>query len=234
MDQVEYIDPDVINGLNLYAYCSNNPAMGYDPEGTWNWGKFWRAVAVVAVAAVAVTTITAVTVISGGTATPVLVGAGVGAITSAGTSAVTQLATTGNIDVAQLFVDASIGAVTGALGGSSIGHLGSALGNGLTEAVGSVAGDWVAGNAVDWGSAATSFATGAFFGAFSKGAQNKMSSNVLNKRAAYKKKPNTNNKHNLEIAKKMRTKNALKNMIPDSADFLFGFIEFGVNFGLAF
>lgn len=40
MDQVEYLAPDVVNGLNLYVYCLNNPVMGYDPEGTWNWGKF--------------------------------------------------------------------------------------------------------------------------------------------------------------------------------------------------
>jgi len=35
MDQVEYLAPEVVNGLNLYAYCLNNPVMGYDPDGTW-------------------------------------------------------------------------------------------------------------------------------------------------------------------------------------------------------
>ena len=29
-----------INSYNLYAYCSNNPIMGYDPMGTWDWGVF--------------------------------------------------------------------------------------------------------------------------------------------------------------------------------------------------
>ena len=35
MDAVEYLNPDVVNGLNVYAYCLNNPVMGYDPNGTW-------------------------------------------------------------------------------------------------------------------------------------------------------------------------------------------------------
>ena len=40
-DSIEYLAPAVIHGLNLYAYCGNNPVMGYDPEGTWDWSTFW-------------------------------------------------------------------------------------------------------------------------------------------------------------------------------------------------
>ena len=32
-DTVEYLDPESINGLNLYAYCGNNPVMYSDPTG---------------------------------------------------------------------------------------------------------------------------------------------------------------------------------------------------------
>src|SRR5690554_6211115 len=33
-DDVSYLDPENINGLNLYAYCGNNPVMCYDSIGT--------------------------------------------------------------------------------------------------------------------------------------------------------------------------------------------------------
>ena len=40
---------------NLFAYCNNNPVTGYDPDGAWDWGNFfkgsgWIATGIVAVA----------------------------------------------------------------------------------------------------------------------------------------------------------------------------------------
>ena len=43
-DDISYIQPTDINGLNLFAYCGNNPVMYTDPEGTWSWSSFWRGV----------------------------------------------------------------------------------------------------------------------------------------------------------------------------------------------
>ncbi|MDE7083300.1 MAG: RHS repeat-associated core domain-containing protein, partial [Clostridia bacterium] len=32
-DSVEYAEPETVNGINLYAYCGNNPVMNIDPTG---------------------------------------------------------------------------------------------------------------------------------------------------------------------------------------------------------
>ena len=32
-DDIEYLDPESVNGLNLYCYCLNNPIMYVDPTG---------------------------------------------------------------------------------------------------------------------------------------------------------------------------------------------------------
>ena len=34
-DGLEYLDPETLGGLNLYAYCGNNPVMGIDPSGNF-------------------------------------------------------------------------------------------------------------------------------------------------------------------------------------------------------
>ncbi|MBR2617754.1 MAG: RHS repeat-associated core domain-containing protein, partial [Paludibacteraceae bacterium] len=54
-DAAEYIDPETPNGLNLYAYCVNDPVnyadpSGHDPEW-WQWALFGVGAALVAVAA---------------------------------------------------------------------------------------------------------------------------------------------------------------------------------------
>lgn len=37
-DTIDYLAPDTINGLNLYAYCGNNPVMKVDPSGHFSGG----------------------------------------------------------------------------------------------------------------------------------------------------------------------------------------------------
>ncbi len=65
-DDVSYLDPESIGGLNLYAYCVNNPIMSVDPGGTkWNWLKFIGGLVVAAIVVVGVAALTAATMGAG-------------------------------------------------------------------------------------------------------------------------------------------------------------------------
>jgi len=69
-DDISYLGANGdLQGFNLYAYCSNNPVMGYDPMGTWNWKSIVKAIATVAFVATAI----ALTAVSFGISTPVIV-----------------------------------------------------------------------------------------------------------------------------------------------------------------
>lgn len=43
-DKIEYLDPSVASGLNLYCYCLNDPVMNSDPEGTIIIPRFIRII----------------------------------------------------------------------------------------------------------------------------------------------------------------------------------------------
>lgn len=122
-DDISYLDPENINGLNLYAYCGNNPVMYEDPSGHMpSWLK-WLCVGVVAVAAVAAVVVG--TVVTGGTLGAVIAGAGVGAIAGG---------TIGGINAAVNGDDVASGILGGALTGAAVGAtgaLGGVVGTGI-------------------------------------------------------------------------------------------------------
>ena len=103
IDDISYIDPETINGLNLYAYCNNNPVMATDGTGTMpNWLKW----------------------LIGGV---VIIGLGVAVVVTGGAAA----GVAGFI-VAGAFKGAVIGALSGALVSGTIGGITSAVnGNGF-------------------------------------------------------------------------------------------------------
>ena len=53
-DDISYLDPETINGLNLYAYCGNNPVMRIDENGNAWWDWLLGAIAVIGMVALSV------------------------------------------------------------------------------------------------------------------------------------------------------------------------------------
>ena len=77
IDDISYLDPDSINGLNLYAYCLNNPVMMTDDNGCLpNWAKWLLGAVVIIGLGIA-------TAFTGGAAGVILGAAFYGALTGA-------------------------------------------------------------------------------------------------------------------------------------------------------
>lgn len=62
IDDISYLAPETINGLNLYAYCGNNPVMRVDENGNAWWDWLFKALAFIAVGV----SLVAVTIFTGG------------------------------------------------------------------------------------------------------------------------------------------------------------------------
>lgn len=132
VDGIENIDSENVNGLNLFAYCNNNPVMNIDPEGTWSWKGFWRVVAAVAI----VVAVTAAAVVTAGVAAAA-VGASVGTVMACtavggalagGLEIVRQVNENGaeEINFGSVAIEAFTGSAMGAISGAT-GTSGSAI-----------------------------------------------------------------------------------------------------------
>ena len=98
IDDISYLDPETINGLNLYAYCGNNPVMHVDPNGTFILSLFLICLGIGLVAGAVTGGITAynngyrgwdlVGQIALGGLTGAAVGAAVGLVAGMGTAAI--------------------------------------------------------------------------------------------------------------------------------------------------
>ena len=146
IDDISYLDPESINGLNLYAYCGDNPVNRYDFTGC-DWKSFWNStwgkiigttLVVVAVIVLSIATAgvgTAVAGALGGGFWAAIAGGAVGgaisgAIFGAGISIVSQGVTNGysNIDYGKVAIDGLIGMASGAVSGAVFAGIGRGLG----------------------------------------------------------------------------------------------------------
>ena len=103
IDDISYLDPETINGLNLYAYCGNNPVMRVDENGnawwnpfSWNWKKIGITLGAIALS---IGTI-ALTVGTLGATAPVLTAGIIGGVAAFSTNVIIQGVSQGygNID----------------------------------------------------------------------------------------------------------------------------------------
>ena len=114
-DDISYLDPETINGLNLYAYCVNNPVMLVDPNGNKWIELILTGIVVVLFFAAGVF----LTVGSFGLLGAVVGGAALGFAFGAINNFVSQVNNNGwnNIDVGNIWKAGGIGAAIGAVSG---------------------------------------------------------------------------------------------------------------------
>ena len=128
-DDIEYLEPESIGGLNLYAYCANDPVMNIDPSGHFVFSLFLLGLGVGA-----------------------LIGFGTSVITQGLSNG------WDNINWSQVGLDTLIGGISGAIGGSGIGLAGSIIAGSIMGVTGSVGGDLINSHGdwskINWGKAA--------------------------------------------------------------------------------
>ena len=117
-DAIEYLAPEQLGGLNLYAYCGNNPVIAMDPTGS-SWNSFWKGVGdwlgdnwdIVFGVGLLVTSV-AISVVTLGTGTVVIAGVVAGAVVGGTFGAINAIATGDNV-IKGALTNALVGAAGG-------------------------------------------------------------------------------------------------------------------------
>ena len=120
-DDVDYADYEAINGLNLYAYCMNNPIMYADPSGHM---PKWLSTTLKIIGGVAIIAGCVVgSIFTGGALSVVLAGAAIGAAAGGIGAGISTAVSGGNIhDFANAFLmSTATGAISGAVAASPLG-----------------------------------------------------------------------------------------------------------------
>ena len=158
IDDISYLDPESINGLNLYAYCGNNPVMMTDENGCapalWQW----------IFAGIAIAGAITISVLTMGTATPVLAGMLIGGAISAAFEIGSQIVFDGGIHDIGAILSATLGGlVAGAISGIPVFSgftLGNYIGTAILGGVASVVGGIISGGVHDINSFLIAFSLG--------------------------------------------------------------------------
>ena len=129
IDDISYLDPESVNGLNLYAYCLNNPVMMVDSNGCAP--KWWQNLLIVGAGVLLIAGLAIATVLTGGTAAgiagAIFAGALKGALIGAAVGTVVGRAigyAVGGLDGmwTGMAIGFTGGAVIGAIIGGAIGY----------------------------------------------------------------------------------------------------------------
>ena len=111
-DSVQYADPETINGLNLYAYCLNNPVEYVDPTGEAAWYEWLVAGILIIGSAIAAPLTMGTSLVAAGALAAVALGGTI--------SIVNQVSSTGDFEMNQFAVDIFGSALSGALAGTGL------------------------------------------------------------------------------------------------------------------
>ena len=169
IDDISYLDPDTINGLNLYAYCGNNPVMRVDPNGTSWWSDFWKTAFGLLCGLALVGLTIAGMVMSGGilaTLVPTLVGFAIGAGTNIISQGLANIASGQSFFSDMNWGTVLLGGLAGAAFSTGVGGLGGAV---LIGALSN--GGMAAFEGKSWENIAFNFAVGGMAGAAGYGAK---------------------------------------------------------------
>ena len=101
-DDIAYLGMRGLTSYNLFAYCGNNPVMGYDPYGTFDWSSFGKGAGWLAIGITAICV--GVSVLTCGVAAPAMMAVAAVTVTAGALTAVNGVSELGEAATGHNFV----------------------------------------------------------------------------------------------------------------------------------
>ena len=101
-DDIAYLGMGGLTSYNLFAYCGNNPVMGYDPYGTFDWSSFGKGAGWLAIGITAICV--GVSVLTYGVAAPAMMAVAAVTVTAGALTAVNGVSELGEAATGHNFV----------------------------------------------------------------------------------------------------------------------------------